>query len=234
MPPTTKFWMAATVVSICAFGFSACGGSTKSSGSGGLSAHTNSVFCADDIKLDKALGNIQNESDLLTEFKANQSVINEMATHLPSGSVGNEAKQVLGAVQQAISKSDVTAVQNVPTSYGADIDTYCGVDTNGDPLPSDFAKGKGTSICNTDATLSDGVSNAANSSDALAFLKANQNDINAFAAGISSLPTFEQANAQAVVSNVRTAISSNNPSGLEAQAFQDAATSVDLYCGINH
>ncbi|HEX4862429.1 MAG TPA: hypothetical protein VFV02_00055 [Acidimicrobiales bacterium] len=228
-----KVGMVAGSLCLLTFAVAACGSSSKTSSSGATSANTKSVFCGDNVKLDKAFANVQSTSDLLSAMKTNQSVINEMAAHLPPGTVGNEAKQVLTAVQQAIAKDDASVLATVNNSYGGDIDTYCGVDTNGDPLPANFAKGKGTSLCNADATLSDGVGNASDSTAVLAFLKSHPTEINTFAAGISGLPSSVQTAAQTLVSTARTAITSNDPSGLDGQSFQDAGSAVDLYCGIN-
>lgn len=229
-----RVWAVAGSLGLSGFAFAACGSSSKATSSGATTANTTSVFCGDNVKLDKAFANVQNATELLNAIKANQSVINEMTAHLPPGKVGNEAKQVLTAVQQAIAKNDASVLANVNNSYGGDIDSYCGVDTNGDPLPADFAKGKGTSLCNADVALSNGVGNASDSTAGLAYLKAHQSEIDTFAAGVSGLPTSVQSAAQTLVSTSRTAITSNDPSGLDGQSFQDAANAVDLYCGINH
>lgn len=216
-----------------AFVVAACGSSAKTASNASTSQNAGSAFCMDNVKLDKAFASIQSPADALSAMKANQSVIADMAAHLPPGNVGNEAKQVLTAVQQAIAADDIKVLSKVNNSYGGDIDTYCGVDTNGDPLPADFAKGKGTPVCNADATLSDGVGNASDSTAGLAFLKAHQSDINTFASGVSTLPSNVQQAGQTLVATARNAISSNDPGGLDAQPFQDAASTVDLYCGIN-
>jgi hypothetical protein len=229
-----KVWAVAGSLCLSGFALTACGSSSNTASTGGTTANTQSVFCTDNVKLDKAFANVQSASDALNAMKANQSVINEMAAHLPPGKVGNEAKQVLTAVQQAIVKNDANVLANLNNSYGGDIDTYCGVDTNGDPLPADFSKGKGTSLCNTDVALSSGVGNASDSTAALAYLKAHQSEIDTFAGGVSGLPSSVQSAAQTLVSTTRTAITSNEPSGLDGQSFQDAANTVDLYCGINH
>lgn len=210
-----------------------CGSSSKAVNNSGLAAHTTSAFCVDDVKLDKAFANVQNTSDELAAIKANQPTINDLAAHLPPGRVGTEAKQVLDGVRQAISTNDATALTNLPRSYGGDIDTYCGVDTNGNPLPTDFAKGKGTASCDAEATLSNGIGSASDPTAALAFLRSHQTEINTFAAGVSGLPSALQPAAQDLISTARTAISSNDPTGLTNQTFQEAASAMDLYCGLN-
>ncbi len=229
-----RFWAVAASFSMPAFALAACGSSSKNATGGGTTAHTKSVFCADNVKLDKAFSNVQSQSETLSALKTNQSVISDMAAHLPPGTVGNEAKQILTAAQQAIAKNDVNVLNSLSNNnYGADIDTYCGVDTNGDPLPANFAQGKGSPVCNVESTLSQGVGNASDSSAALTYLKSHQADVNTFAAGVSTLPSSVQSDAQTLASTARTAISSNDPSGLDSQSFQAAATSVDLYCGNN-
>lgn len=96
-----------------------------SSTNGGANTNTNSVFCADNVKLDKAFSNSQSDSEALTALKSNQSVTNEMSAHLPPGTVGNEAKQILSAAQQGIAKNDVSVLNSVSNNnYGGDIDTY--------------------------------------------------------------------------------------------------------------
>lgn len=228
-------------VAVLASVMAACGsgGASTASRSGGSSATSaaadKTAFCADNVKIDMAFANVQSPADALNALKANQSLINDLGNHLPPGSLGNEARQVLSTAKDAIAKNDAGVLNNPQFSqYGADLDTYCGVDGNGNPLPSYFAHGKGSAFCTAEVSLANGVSGAADAAGALAYLKAHQGDVDSFAAGVPGLPSPVQANAQTVLTTTRAAITSNDASALQSQSFDTAALSVDEYCGINH
>ena len=89
-------------------------------------------------------------------------------------------------------------------------------------------------MCAADAILSPGAGNAATPADELAFLVANQSTINGFAAAIPSAPSDIQTAATTLVNTTKAAIAANDPNQMGTQAFQGAANTVDLYCGINH
>jgi hypothetical protein len=220
---------------LLAAGLTASACSSNSSGSGGSSATQKAAFCADNVKLDQASANTSTPQQALQVLKTNESTLDDLANHLPSGKVGQEAQALVTAFKNAISKND-TSVFNSQTlgQDGADVDTYCGVDGSGNPLPSYFAQGKGSALCNANATLSNGVGSAASAADAVSFLEAHQSDISTFSAGIPSLPSSLQGEAQTLVSTAQSAISQNDGSLLQSQTVSNDSNDIDLYCGVNH
>ena len=221
----------------------ACGSSGNTTaatgGSGGSTAASTSAnkagFCADLVKIDKAGMNATSAQSFLQILQANQSVLADMAKHLPGGSLGAEAQQVLNAANTAINTNNTGALNSPSLSHsGGDLDTYCGVDVNGAPLPNYFGQGKASAFCVADTQISQGTSTATDPSSILAFLSSHQSLVNQFGANISGLPTSIKSEAQSLFSAAQSAISSNNASALGAPAVSTDANDVDLYCGINH
>jgi hypothetical protein len=88
----------------------------------------------------------------------------------PSGALGQLVREVVNGVEAAISSSDPNDLNNLPN--GAAIDTYCGVDGNGNPLSAYFGTGRTTAFCSTFLPIYQAVSNAPNVAGTLAVLKA--------------------------------------------------------------
>jgi hypothetical protein len=97
----------------------------------------------------------------LTVLKDNKTALSGKADNLPSGPVGTGAHQIVAVARKAIASGDANDLNVGPS--GGDIDTYCGVDGNGDPLPTYFATGKGSSFCSTFIPIYDAVGNASGS-----------------------------------------------------------------------
>jgi hypothetical protein len=213
----------------------ACGSSNTTNAAPSAAA-TKAAFCADNVRLDKAFPSVTTSpSQVLAVLKANQATINDMAKHYPSGAIGSESREDVNASLSAIATNNIAPVVS-PTVMkdGADLDTYCGVDTNGNPLPAYFGQGKGNGFCNAYAAIETGLLHAPNSAAAISFLKLDQADVNVFNSGIPSLPSAVQTDAQTLQSAANAALSANNSSPLLTPAVVNAATRVDLYCGVNH
>ncbi|HET6966159.1 MAG TPA: hypothetical protein VFH58_15390 [Acidimicrobiales bacterium] len=220
----------------------ACGSSATpaASSSGGNGSARNSAasaskgaFCADDVKLDKAGSAVMSMAGYVQVLKTNQSLLTDMAKHLPSGSLGTEAQQLLGAANTAVS-TDSGAGLSSPAlmKAGADVDTYCGVDGSGDPVPSNFGQGKRTAFCSVDSQISAGTASATDAASVLAFLSSHRSLVDTFGADLSSLPSSIKSTAQTLYSTTQSAISTGNAGAFGSRAIHDA-TDVDLYCGIN-
>lgn len=196
------------------------------------SAAQKSAFCGANVAIDKASSNVNSPAGFLSVLKAHQSQLDTMKSNLPAGSLGSEARAEVNAAEQAIAKNSTNAFNNVPSGAGGDLDTYCGVDVIGNPLPSYFATGKGTALCSVQGQINAGTSNAQGPSDVLTFLKAHQNLVSQFAAAVPSLPTSLVAEGQALVTSAQQAIATNN-ANLLTQAIQKDGMDISLYCGEN-
>ena len=207
-------------------------GCSSSPSAAATAAARKTAFCGGNIKIDKASANVNSLAGFMTVLKEHKSALSTMDKNLPSGSVGTEAHQEIAAAHSAISSGNTNALNNLPSSAGGGIDTYCGVDGNGDPLPSYFANGKGSSFCSTFIPLFEAVGNADSPAAVLAVLDANKTQIAQLATEVSGLPASIKAKASATVSKAQTAITKNSAASLK-QNGNGPAGAVALYCGQN-
>ena len=163
-------------------------------------------------------------------LKHNKATLIVMEKNLPPGALGTEARQVIAAAQAAVVSGKANDLNNSPS--GADIDTYCGVDGSGNPLPKYFATGKGSSFCTTFLPIFQAVGSAGTPAAVLAALDANKTQIAQLATEVSGLPASIKAKASATVSKAQTAITDNSAAGLKGNG-NGPAPKVALYCGQN-
>ena len=116
---------------------------------------------------------------------------------------------------------------------GSVIDTYCGVDGNGQPLPADFGAGKGSAFCAVSDAIDAGTQSATSSTGVLAFLTAHQTLIDEYASHLAGLPSAVRASALTLVGTARSSIIAKNSTPLGTPDVQQAAMDVQLYCGQN-
>jgi hypothetical protein len=230
--------LGATLCGAVALTIGLAAGSTAASGTSSATEATTAgahktAFCAGNLKIDKASANVNSAAGFLTVLKHNKSALTAMDKNLPSGTLGTEAHRLLAAVLVAIVSGKANALNSAPSSAGADIDTYCGVDGNGDPLPAYFATGKGSSFCTTFLPIYKAVGNANSPAEVLAALEANKTQIAQLATEVSGLPASIQAKATATVSNAQTAITQNSAASLNNGSGNGPAGAVALYCGQN-
>jgi Tfp pilus assembly protein FimV len=192
-----------------------------------------SAFCGGNITIDKASASVDSNAGFLKVLKEHKSALSTMEKNLPSGTVGTEARDEIGAAQAAIASGNVSDLNNVPSSAGGDIDTYCGVDGNGQALPSYFGKGKATAFCSTFLPVYEAVSNAPTAAARTAAFTAHQTQINQLASELSTLPKSIKAKATAAVTKAQAAIKSNNSALATSGSGSGAASYVALYCGQN-
>jgi hypothetical protein len=223
------------LVSAAAVGVAACSSSSSSSTTTAAATNSKTVFCGYNTTLDKGSASVSSEADFLTYLKANKTVLDNLGKSIPNDSIKAQATALFNAAEKAVANNDINALNDPALSAGgAAIDTYCGTQGDGTPLPANFAAGKGTPLCAAEATLSAGAGNAATPAASLAFLAANQATINAFAAALPGAPSDIQTDGNTLVTTTKAAIAANDPNQLGSQAFQTASNAVDLYCGVNH
>lgn len=203
-------------------------GCSSSSSNPPGSAAQKSAFCGANIAIDKAGANVTTDAQFLSVLKAHKSDLTTMKDNLPSGSLGSEASAIVNAAEQAISQNSTNPLNNISNADGGDVDTYCGVDGNGDPLPSYFASGKGTSFCSTFLPIYQAVESASSASAATAALVSNKAGVAQLATEVSGLPSSIQSQAATTVQLAQTAITQNS-----APANSTAPMLVALYCGQN-
>ena len=215
-----------------AAGSTAASASSSATAAIATSGAHKTAFCAGNVKIDKAGASVNSEAGFLTVLKHNKAALSAMGKNLPSGTIGTDARKEIAAAQKAIATGNVNDLNTVPQSAGGDIDTYCGVDGNGNALPSYFATGKGSSFCATFLPIFAAVGNANGPAGALAALEANKTQIAQLATEVSGLPASIEAKASATVSNAQTAITQNSAASLNGNG-NGPADAVALYCGQN-
>ena len=153
-------------VGMAAVGVTACSSNSSSTTTTAGATNTKAVFCGYQTTLDKGSANVNSDADFLAYLKANQALIDNLAKSIPNDSIKAQATTLYAAAKKAISDNSTNAL-NDPSinSDGAAVDTYCGVQGDGTPLPANFAAGKGTPMCAAEATLSAGAGNAATPAD---------------------------------------------------------------------
>ena len=222
-----------TGLTVLALGMAAgMAGCSSSPSAAQTAAARKTAFCAGNLKIDKASANVDSNAGFLTVLKDNKSALSAMDKNLPSGKLGSEAKQEISAGDEAIASGNVNDLNNVPMSAGGDIDTYCGVDGNGDPLPAYFATGKGTTFCTGFLPIFEAVSNASSPAEVVAALVSNKTEIAQLATEVSGLPSSIKSKATATVTTAQTAIAQNSAAALK-QNGNGPASAVALYCGQN-
>ncbi|HEV3266158.1 MAG TPA: hypothetical protein VG014_11585 [Acidimicrobiales bacterium] len=230
----SKLRVAALVffVGVAAVGVAACSSNSSSSTTTAAATNTKTVFCGYNTTLDKGSSSVSSAADFLAYLKANQTLLNNLSNSIPNDSIKAQATTIINAAKAAVASNNANALSSPAiSSAGAAVDTYCGTDGGGNPLPANFGTGKGSTFCADEATLSSGLGNAATPADAVTFLKANQAKITEFAANI---PSAVQSDAQTLVTAANAAIAANDGTLIQTQAVSTAGNNVDLYCGVNH
>ncbi len=222
----------AAVLILTALGAAACGSSKTPIATTAQARMT--AFCAADKSLDRASANVSSKSGFLRVLKAHPSALRTIANDAPAGKLGRQARSLAKAAEAAVASNSATRL-NDPSldSAGADVDTYCRIDGTGNPLPRDFAKGRGTAFCAVSSSINAGTQAATNEAGVLAFLAGNQTLINQYDFYVPHLPSPVRTDAQTLVTTARAAIAANSPAALETRAVSRASTAVRLFCGQN-
>ncbi len=217
---------------VAGLGAAACSSSSTSSTTSGTPS-TKAAFCGANITIDKAGANTTSAAGFLAVLEANQASLNAMEKNSPAGQLGTDARELVKAARAAIASNNANSLNNPSLNNGAKLDTYCGVDGNGDPLPAYFASGKGSAFCSTSNAISAGTNSAIDAAGVLTLLAAHQSLINKYASDISSLPSSIRTDAQTLVTTARAAIASYSSTQLGTPEVSQASMQVQLYCGQN-
>jgi hypothetical protein len=232
----SKLRLVPVVIILCVVGpaLAACGSSSSSSTTTPGTASTKAAFCGGNDALDKATASVASNPAFLTVLKANSTSLSALETNAPAGKVGDEARALVKTAKQAIATNNPNLL-NDPSldGAGAVIDTYCGVDENGQPLPADFGAGQGSAFCSVSGAINSGIQSATSSTGVLGFLDAHQNLITEYASHLATLPSAVRPYAQTLVATARSSIAGKTPAPLATPEFQQAGLEVQLYCGQN-
>jgi hypothetical protein len=216
------------VASVMVLGLLALGATACSSSGPSISAKK-MAFCSANDSIDRASTNVNSNAGFLAVLKTHQGNLNTMESNAPSGSVGQLARSLVNAAHTAIRTNSINPITSID---GGPVDTYCGVDGNGNPLPSYFAAGKGTAFCSTFLPIYQAVIAAQTSQATLAALVANRAQIAQLATEVSGLPASIMAKASQTVTTAQSAIQENSAAPLQGNG-NGPAMSVALYCGQN-
>jgi len=174
---------------------------------------------------------VNSASDFLVVLKSHQGQLQVLLKNAPSGPVGQDTRVVVNAARQAIASNNANILNN-PALNGGAVDTYCGVDGNGNPLPSYFATGETTTFCKGFLPIFEGTSSANSAADVLKVLVSYKTQIAQLGTEVSSLPSSIRSEAIATVKKAQTAIAQNSAASLN-QSGNGPAQYVALYCGQN-
>ena len=214
--------LASGIVASTSVGVSAAGAAEHAS---------KTAFCGANDSIDRAAAQVNSNAGFLAVLKKHTHDLAVLKENAPPGAIGQTVKGTVTEVEAAISSNNANELNNIPD--GANIDTYCGVQGNGAPLPAYSGKGTATAFCSTFVPVYEAAGNATNQAGVLAAITAHQAQIDQLASELSSLPKSIKAKATAAVENAQKAIASKNPSALGGGNGNGPASYVALYCGQN-
>ena len=167
---------------------------------------------------------------LLAVLKTHAADIKAMKKDAATGAIGTTVRQVVATVDTAFAAGNANDLNSIPS--GASVDTYCGVDGEGVPLPKYFAAGKRTSFCATFLPVFQAVENASTQAGAVAALVGHKTQVSQAASELSGLPSSIKAKASTTLKGAQTAIATNSAAAL-GLGGTSPAPSVAIYCGQN-
>lgn len=189
-------------------------------------------FCAADETIDRDTVNVDSEAGFVKALKAHKHQIDTMKANLPSGSVGKDAKKLVNIAESVIAGGNPNQFFAAAGNSSGAIDTYCGVQGNGQSLPGYYNKGTKTVFCKTFVPIFEAASNATSDAATLSAVTAYQTQLNQLASELSTLPKSIKAQATDAVQAAQSAIASKSAAPLTSEPHNSAAN-VALYCGQN-
>jgi hypothetical protein len=190
------------------------------------------AFCGADDTIDRDTANVESASGFVKALKAHKHQIDVMKANLPSGSVGKDAKKLLNIAESVIAGGNPNQFFAAAGNSSGAIDTYCGVQGNGQPLPGYYNKGTKSVFCKTFLPVYEAASNATSDAATLSAVTAHQTQLNELTPELSTLPKSIKVQATEAVETAQAAIASKSAAPLTSEANNSAAD-VALYCGQN-
>ena len=224
--------LASTAVMLAFLASGIVAGTSVGVSAAGAAEHASkTAFCGANDSIDRAAAKVNSNAGFLAVLKKHTHDLAVLKENAPPGAIGQTVQGTVTEAEAAISSNNANELNNIPD--GANIDTYCGVNGSGAPLPAYFGKGTATAFCSTFVPVYQSAQNATNKAGVLAAITAHQAQIDQLASELSSLPKSIKAKATAAVDNAQKAIASKNPSALGGGNGNGPAQYVALYCGQN-
>jgi hypothetical protein len=199
----------------------------------GASVYANkAAFCTANIALDRESANADSVSAFMSLLKAHPKQWNAMKKNVPPGPLGADVRKLINAVDTVETTGNSGAFIAAVTSGGGDVDTYCGVDGVGRPLPAYFNKGTKTSFCKAFLPVYEAVGYESSDAAALAALNAHKTQISQLASELSTLPKSVRSKATSLVDEAQTALSTNTAEPVTSDHGPNGPD-IGLYCGQN-
>jgi hypothetical protein len=220
----------AVMLAVLASGIVACA-NVEVSIAGAAQHASKSAFCGANESIDRASANVNSYAGFLAVLKKHAHQLEILKKDAPPGALGPLVQEVVNGAEAAVSSNNANDLNDIPS--GAAIDTYCGVDGNGNPLPSYFGTGKATAFCSTFVPIYQAVGNAPNAAGVVAALTAHQSEISQLASELSTLPKSIRAAATTTVDKAEKVITTKNPALIKPNGGNGSAAHVALYCGQN-
>lgn len=223
--------LTAGVIAVPAAGIVACDGVGVVTAGASVYA-SKGAFCGANDAIDRETANVESGTGFLKVMKSHTHQLDVMEENLPSGALGGQMKKLLSAARSAIKTGNPNTFFALAGSGSGASDTYCGVQGNGQPLPTYFKKGANSSFCKTFLPVYGAVSDAKSDADALAAVTAHQTQINQLASQVSTLPKSIKAQATKAMQTAQAAVASKSATPITSDD-SNSASDVALYCGVN-
>jgi hypothetical protein len=190
------------------------------------------AFCGADDTIDRDTANVDSAAGFVKALKAHKHQIDVMKANLPSGAVGKDAKKLVTIAESVIAGGNPSKFFDAAGNSSGAIDTYCGVQGNGQPLPAYYKQGAKTSFCKTFLPVFEAVSNASSDAATLSAITSHQTQINQLASELSTLPNSIKTQATGLITTAQSAIAANSATPIDNDTSDNPAN-VALYCGQN-
>ena len=213
-------------------GIVACGSAEVATAGASVYGTKGGAFCGANDTIDRDTANVESAAGFVTALKAHKHQIEVMKANLPSGSVGKDAKKLVTIAESVIAGGNPNQFFAAAGNSSGAIDTYCGVQGNGQPLPAYFKQGTKSSFCKTFLPVYEAVSNASSDAATLSAVISHQTQIDQLASELSTLPKSIKTQATGLITTAQAAIAANSATPI-ASDTSDNPADVALYCGQN-
>ena len=186
------------------------------------------AFCRADIAIDRASSKVTSATAFIAILKAHKQDLTTMSRNTPPGPVGTAAKKLIATAETALATNNPSALAN---AQGGAVDTYCGVNGQGNPLPAYFNTGKRTAFCTNFLPIFKGVAAATSDADVLSAFTSHTSQVEQLAAAASKVPASVRSAATTMAQTSESIVKSPNISSV--QSLASPAGKLALYCGQN-
>jgi hypothetical protein len=188
------------------------------------------AFCAAEDALDRATAGATSAANALSLLKSHGQDLAALKANAPLGSVGTLARQEVADADAAIASNNPSGIANLPN--GSAIDAYCGVDGQGDRLPTNFGKGKSIAFCSSYRPVYEAVITATTQADVLSALTNNQGRLDQLASGLTKVPKSVRSTAATAIHSAQSIVTSKNSADI-GNSFAVPIIKLGFYCGLD-